>query len=87
MLSLLESARPGFDAADMAATTGVPNDATDPQNVPVDPAADTPTQESQEDTMPQIEEARMRELEEAAGRVPTLVAARVVARTLRRTTA
>jgi hypothetical protein len=42
------------------------------QYVPVDPAADTPTQESQEDTMPQIEEARMRELEEAAGRVPTL---------------
>jgi len=40
--------------------------------VPVDPAADTPTQESQEDTMPQIEEAQLRSLEEAAGRVPTL---------------
>lgn len=40
--------------------------------VPVDPAADTPTQESQEDTMPQIEEGRLSQLEEAAGRVPTL---------------
>jgi hypothetical protein len=40
--------------------------------VPVDPAADTTTQESQEDTMPQIEEARLGQLEEAAGRVPTL---------------
>ena len=40
--------------------------------VPVDPAADNPTQESQEDTMPQIEEGRLSQLEEAAGRVPTL---------------
>lgn len=32
----------------------------------------TTTQESKEDTMPQIEEARLRELEEAHGRVPTL---------------
>jgi hypothetical protein len=40
--------------------------------VPVNPAGPTTTQESQEDTMPQIEEARLRELEEASGRVPTL---------------
>jgi len=40
--------------------------------VPVSPAGSTTTQESEEDTMPQIEEARLRELEEASGRVPTL---------------
>lgn len=41
--------------------------------VPVNPAGQsTTTEESQEDTMPQIEEARLRELEEAHGRVPTL---------------
>lgn len=39
--------------------------------VPVNPAGRT-TEESEEDTMPQIEEARLRELEEASGRVPTL---------------
>lgn len=43
--------------------------------VPVNPAGRT-TEESQEDTMPQIEEARLRELEEAAGRVQTLEAER-----------
>lgn len=49
--------------------------------VPVDPAAGTTTtQESQEDTMPQIEEARLGQLEEAAGRVPTLEAERDQAR-------
>lgn len=36
----------------------------------------TTTEESEEDTMPQIEEARLRELEEASGRVPTLEAER-----------
>lgn len=51
---------------------------TDPQvsetrDVPVDPAGGSPTQESQEDTtMPQIEEGRLAQLEEAAGRVQTL---------------
>lgn len=40
--------------------------------VPVNPAGQPITQESKEDTMPQIEEARLRELEEAHGRVPTL---------------
>lgn len=40
--------------------------------VPVNPAGRTTTQESEEDTMPQIEEARLRQLEEAAGRVTTL---------------
>lgn len=39
--------------------------------VPVDPAGQS-TEESKEDTMPQIEEARLRELEEASGRVPQL---------------
>lgn len=48
--------------------------------VPVDPAADTPTQESQEDTMPQIEEGRLAQLEEAAGRVSTLESERDAAR-------
>lgn len=33
---------------------------------------DNTTEESEEDTMPNIEEARLRELEEASGRVPTL---------------
>ncbi|GEM_PF-1002189 len=45
---------------------------TAPTNVPVDPAGQSTTQESEEDTMPQIEEARLRQLEEAHGRVPTL---------------
>lgn len=40
--------------------------------VPVDPAGQSTTQESEEDAMPQIEEARLRQLEEAHGRVPTL---------------
>jgi hypothetical protein len=40
--------------------------------VPVDPAGQSNPQESEEDTMPQIEEARLRQLEEAHGRVPTL---------------
>lgn len=43
-----------------------------PTNVPVDPAGQSTTQESEEDTMPQIEEARLRQLEEAHGRVPAL---------------
>lgn len=41
--------------------------------VPVNPAGRTTTQEShKEDTMPQIEESRLAQLEEAAGRVTTL---------------
>jgi hypothetical protein len=36
------------------------------------PDSTTTTQESKEDTMPQIEEARLRQLEADAGRVPTL---------------
>lgn len=50
--------------------------------VPVDPAGQsTTTQESQEDTMPDIEEARLRQLEEAHGRVPALEAERDAATT------
>ncbi|MCV2395930.1 hypothetical protein OEB99_16565 [Actinotalea sp. M2MS4P-6] len=45
--------------------------------VPVNPAGQsTTTQESEEDTMPQIEEARLRQLEEDAGRVTTLTTER-----------
>lgn len=44
--------------------------------VPVTRPGSTTTTESEEDTMPQIEEARLRELEEASGRVPTLEAER-----------
>lgn len=55
VLSLLESARPGFDADDMAATTGVPNDAT--QDPPAVVAEASPT-----DT---IKEALVAELSEA----------------------
>ncbi|WP_426566388.1 hypothetical protein ACPPVT_07530 [Angustibacter sp. McL0619] len=52
--------------------------------VPVDPAGQsTTTQESEEDTMPQIEEARLRQLEEDAGRVQTLISERDAARTER----
>lgn len=47
--------------------------------VPVNPAGETTTTEEQ--IMPQIEEARLRELEEAHGRVPTLEAERDTART------
>lgn len=46
------------------------------RDVPDLPAGRTPTQESEEDTMPQIEEARLRQLEEDAGRVPTLTSER-----------
>lgn len=42
------------------------------ENVPVIPAGQSTTQSSEEDTMPQIEEARLRQLEEAHGRVPAL---------------
>lgn len=50
--------------------------------VPVNDPAGQPnnTEESEEDTMPQIEEARLRELEEAAGRVQTLESERDTAR-------
>lgn len=40
--------------------------------VPVSPAGQPNTQESKEDTMPDIEEARLRQLEEDAGRVTAL---------------
>lgn len=40
--------------------------------VPVNPAGRTTTTESEEDTMPQIEESRLRQLEADAGRVQTL---------------
>ena len=46
-----------------------------PINVPTDPAGRTTTP-SEEDTMPQIEEARLRQLEEDAGRVGTLTTER-----------
>lgn len=42
------------------------------QYVPVGSAGQSNTQESKEDTMPQIEEARLRQLEEDAGRVTAL---------------
>lgn len=48
--------------------------------VPVTPAGQsTTTQESEEDTMPQIEEARLRQLEADAGRVQTAEEARTAA--------
>lgn len=51
---------------------------------PVAPAGSTPTHESpEEDTMPQIEEARLRQLEEDAGRVQTLTTERDTAVTER----
>lgn len=57
VLSLLESARPHIDQ---------------PNHVPAPAGQTTTTQESREDTMPQIEEARLRQLEEDAGRAPQL---------------
>lgn len=56
---------------------------TAPPSVPVPPAGQPITQESEEDTMPQIEEARLRQLEEAAGRVQTLESERDTAVTER----
>ena len=50
--------------------TYVPTQPT--QNVPAPAGQTTTTQESREDTMPQIEEARLRQLEEDAGRVQQL---------------
>ena len=43
-----------------------------PPTVPAPAGQTNPTQESREDTMPQIEEARLRQLEEDAGRVQQL---------------
>lgn len=55
-----------------------------PNNVPVNPAGQSTTpHESKEDNMAQIEEARLRELEEAHGRVPTLEADLAEARAAR----
>ena len=51
-------------------TSYVPVDTTTETSPPA-PAGRTTT-ESQEDTMPQIEEARLRQLEEASGRLPVL---------------
>lgn len=48
-------------------------------------STNTTTEESKEDTMPQIEEARLRELEEAAGRVQTLESERDTERQARET--
>lgn len=53
--------------------TYVPTAESANPNVPVSPAGSTTT-ESEEDTMPQIEEAQMRTFEEAVGRVPVLEA-------------
>ena len=50
--------------------TYVPTQPT--QNVPAPAGQTITTQESREDTMPQIEEARLRQLEEDAGRAPQL---------------
>lgn len=47
--------------------------------VPVDPAGQSNPTESEEDTMPQIEEARLRQLEADAGRVQALEAERTAA--------
>jgi len=59
--------------ADPDARVMAAEEATTPKNVPVNPAGSTTT-ESEEDTMPQIEEAQLRTFEEAVGRVPVLEA-------------
>lgn len=66
---VVDTPAPVDESTTLAATSG-----TDPTpNVPVDPAGQsTITQESQEDDMPQIEEARLRQLEADAGRVHAL---------------
>lgn len=61
-------------------TPAAPVEVAAPTNVPVPAGPTTPTKESKEDTMPQIEEGRLAQLEEAAGRVPTLEAERDTAR-------
>jgi hypothetical protein len=69
---LLQQAYTVADAA--VSLTGTPVEVTARTTyVPVNPAGQSiPTTESEEDTMPQIEEARQRQLEEAAGRVQAL---------------
>lgn len=57
-----------------------PTEGAPPTHVSAPAGSITPSQESKEDTMPQIEEGRLAQLEEAAGRVPTLEAERDTAR-------
>lgn len=57
-----------------------PDAPTTESDVPAPAGRPQETEESEEDTMPQIEEARLRQLEEAAGRVQTAEAERDEAR-------
>lgn len=57
-----------------------PTEGAPPTHASAPAGSITPSQESKEDTMPQIEEGRLAQLEEAAGRVPTLEAERDTAR-------
>lgn len=81
----------GYESDDNGAITlaGTPTEVrASTTYVPVNPAGQstsTTTQESKEDTMPQIEEARLRQLEADAGRVPTLESERDTAVTERDT--
>lgn len=65
--------------ADAGGTTEAADDAA-PTNALAPAGSTTTTQESKEDTMPQIEEGRLAQLEADAGRVPTLEAERDTAR-------
>lgn len=64
VLSLLESARPGFDADDMAATTGVPNNATPDPLAPV--AEVHPLNTPKEGLVPELTEAEVTALRDSA---------------------
>lgn len=66
----LEAGAPALYQRDLWADPAQMLAASESRHVPATRSDDTTT--SQEDTMPQIEEARLRQLEEASGRVPTL---------------
>lgn len=69
------------DAPEQDDEPAEPAEESAPTDAPVDPAGrSTTTQESEEDTMPQIEEARLRQLEADAGRVTALESERDQAR-------
>ena len=68
------------ESATSDTTEATPTEGAPPIHVSAPAGSITPSTSPKEDTMPQIEEGRLAQLEEAAGRVPTLEAERDAAR-------
>lgn len=80
-VSRVETDAPGLYERDLweEPTQGTPTVAEAATDVPSRPAGQSTTQESEEDTMPQIEEARLRQLETDAGRATVAESERAAA--------